>query len=45
MMDCRLAAIDDVPLLARMNRELVEDEQHRNRFHMAPAHPLPERQS
>ena len=31
-MDCRLATIDDVPLLARMNRELVEDEQHRNRF-------------
>jgi predicted GNAT family acetyltransferase len=28
----RLATLDDVPLLTRMNRLLVEDEQHRNRF-------------
>ena len=27
----RIATLDDVPLLARMNRQLVEDEQHRNR--------------
>jgi ribosomal protein S18 acetylase RimI-like enzyme len=28
----RFATLDDVPLLARLNRQLVEDEQHRNRF-------------
>jgi ribosomal protein S18 acetylase RimI-like enzyme len=28
----RFAALADVPLLARMNRRLVEDEGHRNRF-------------
>ncbi len=28
----RFATLDDVPLLTRMNRHLVEDEQHRNRF-------------
>jgi GNAT superfamily N-acetyltransferase len=28
----RKATIDDVPLLAQMNRELTEDEGHRNRF-------------
>lgn len=27
----RFATLDDVPLLARMNRELAEDERHRNR--------------
>lgn len=32
-MNYRIAAVEDVPLLARMNRELVEDEGHRNRFH------------
>jgi len=32
MMDYRIASLDDVPLLARMNRQLVEDEHHRNRF-------------
>jgi len=32
MIDYRIASLDDVPLLARMNRQLVEDEQHRNRF-------------
>jgi ribosomal protein S18 acetylase RimI-like enzyme len=26
-----MATLDDVPLLARMNRELIEDEGHRNR--------------
>jgi ribosomal protein S18 acetylase RimI-like enzyme len=26
------ATLDDIPLLAKMNRQLVEDEQHRNRF-------------
>jgi ribosomal protein S18 acetylase RimI-like enzyme len=31
-MDHRLATLDDVPLLAEMNRQLTEDEQHRNRF-------------
>ncbi|MCI0477814.1 MAG: GNAT family N-acetyltransferase [Anaerolineales bacterium] len=28
----RFATLDDVQLLTRMNRHLVEDEQHRNRF-------------
>ena len=28
----RIAVLDDIPLLARMNRQLVEDEKHRNRF-------------
>ncbi len=28
----RIATLDDVPLLARMNRQLAEDENHRNRF-------------
>ena len=28
----RCAELDDVPILARMNRQLVEDERHRNRF-------------
>ena len=28
----RLATLDDVGLLAKMNRQLVEDEKHRNRF-------------
>jgi ribosomal protein S18 acetylase RimI-like enzyme len=28
----RFATPDDVPLLTKMNRQLVEDEQHRNRF-------------
>lgn len=28
----RFATPEDVPLLARMNRRLVEDERHRNRF-------------
>jgi len=28
----RLATLDDVPALSRMNRQLVEDEQHHNRF-------------
>ena len=31
-MKCRFATLDDVPMLAKMNRTLVEDEQHRNRF-------------
>jgi len=31
-MEYRFASMEDVPLLARMNRELVEDEGHRNRF-------------
>ena len=31
-MQYRLATLDDVPLLSAMNRQLVEDEQHRNRF-------------
>ena len=31
-MKYRFAALDDVPILAKMNRTLVEDEQHRNRF-------------
>ena len=31
-MKYRFATLDDVPLLTRMNRQLVEDEQHRNRF-------------
>ena len=30
-MNYRIAAAEDVPLLARMNRQLVEDEGHRNR--------------
>jgi ribosomal protein S18 acetylase RimI-like enzyme len=30
-MDWRFATLDDVDLLARMNRQLVEDERHRNR--------------
>jgi ribosomal protein S18 acetylase RimI-like enzyme len=28
----RLATVNDVPLLAKMNRLLTEDEEHRNRF-------------
>jgi ribosomal protein S18 acetylase RimI-like enzyme len=28
----RFATLDDVSILSRMNRQLVEDEQHRNRF-------------
>ena len=32
MITYRFATLDDVPALARMNRQLVEDEQHRNRF-------------
>jgi ribosomal protein S18 acetylase RimI-like enzyme len=32
MIDYRSATLDDVPALARMNRQLVEDEQHRNRI-------------
>ena len=28
----RIATLDDAPLLARMNRQLAEDEKHRNRF-------------
>jgi ribosomal protein S18 acetylase RimI-like enzyme len=32
MLTYRFATLDDVPALARMNRQLVEDEQHRNRF-------------
>lgn len=31
-MKYRIAAVEDVPLLARMNRQLTEDEGHRNRF-------------
>ncbi len=31
-MNYRFATLDDIPLLAKMNRQLVEDEQHRNRF-------------
>ena len=31
-MDYRFAVAEDVPLLARLNRQLVEDEGHRNRF-------------
>jgi ribosomal protein S18 acetylase RimI-like enzyme len=31
-MKYRFATIDDVPTLSRMNRQLVEDEQHRNQF-------------
>jgi ribosomal protein S18 acetylase RimI-like enzyme len=31
-MNYRIATGEDVPLLARMNRQLVEDEGHRNRF-------------
>lgn len=31
-MEYRCATPEDVPLLAAMNRQLVEDEQHRNRF-------------
>lgn len=31
-MEYRFATPDDVPLLAAMNRQLVEDEQHRNRI-------------
>ncbi|MEW5720732.1 MAG: GNAT family N-acetyltransferase, partial [Chloroflexota bacterium] len=31
-MKYRFATLDDIPLLAKMNRQLVEDEQHRNRF-------------
>ncbi len=30
-MNYRFATLDDVPVLARMNRELAEDEGHRNR--------------
>jgi ribosomal protein S18 acetylase RimI-like enzyme len=32
MMKYRFATLDDVSILARMNRQLVEDERHRNRF-------------
>ena len=32
-MKYRFAAVEDVPLLARMNRQLAEDEGHRNRIH------------
>jgi ribosomal protein S18 acetylase RimI-like enzyme len=32
MITYHFATLDDVPALARMNRLLVEDEQHRNRF-------------
>ena len=32
----RIATIDDLSLLTRMNRKLVEDEQHRNRFMTMP---------
>ena len=31
-MKYRLATLDDVDTLARMNRQLIEDEKHRNRF-------------
>lgn len=31
-MEYRFATLDDIPTLSRMNRQLVEDEQHRNRF-------------
>jgi GNAT superfamily N-acetyltransferase len=31
-LEYRIASLDDIPLLARMNRQLVEDEKHRNRF-------------
>lgn len=31
-MEYRFATVDDIPILSRMNRQLVEDEQHRNRF-------------
>ena len=31
MITYRFATLDDVPALAKMNRQLVEDEQHRNR--------------
>jgi ribosomal protein S18 acetylase RimI-like enzyme len=31
-MNYRFATLDDVPILTRMNRQLVEDEGHRNRF-------------
>jgi len=31
-MEYRFAAVNDVPILSRMNRQLAEDEQHRNRF-------------
>jgi len=31
-MKYRLAALDDIPILVKMNRQLTEDEQHRNRF-------------
>jgi ribosomal protein S18 acetylase RimI-like enzyme len=32
-MKYRFAVVEDIPLLARMNRQLAEDEGHRNRFH------------
>jgi len=32
IMRYRFATLDDVPILASMNRQLVEDEGHRNRF-------------
>ena len=32
-MEYRFATEEDLPLLARMNRQLTEDEGHRNRFH------------
>ena len=32
MLNHRFATLDDVPTLASMNRQLVQDEQHRNRF-------------
>ena len=31
-MNFRYATLNDLPVLVRMNRELTEDEQHRNRF-------------
>ena len=32
MLDYRVATLDDVSTLAKMNRELTEDEKHRNRL-------------
>ena len=31
-MNHRLAVMNDIPILSKMNRELTEDENHRNRF-------------
>jgi hypothetical protein len=28
----RLSALDDLPTLTRLNQQLIEDEDHRNRF-------------